>query len=93
MKQQNKIVSLAIIAFFLALLNLVFVIKSFSQDSVKAKITDVDGKTVIYKINGRRYVSFDCKCDSLKPGMFFMIPRKRFDSLLKEAKPIRKQDL
>lgn len=64
-----------------------------SQDSVKATIIRTAEKTVVYKINGYRFVSFDCKCDTLKKGDVFMIPKSRFDSLFLQAKPIRKRDL
>ena len=70
---------------------LFFSLKSLSQDSVKAKVTHTAENTLRYKVNGYKFVSF-CKCD-LKRGDIFWIERKRFDSLLKEARPIRKRDL
>lgn len=71
---------------------LLITINSFSQDSVKARVIKTSEKTLVYEINKMRFVSFDCKC-SLKRGDIFWIPKKRFDSLLKEAKPIRKRDI
>jgi hypothetical protein len=62
-------------------------------DSVKATVIKTAEKTVVYKINGMRFVSFDCRCDTLKKGDVFMIPKARFDSLLLEARPLRKRDL
>jgi hypothetical protein len=77
----------------LATILIVFVTASCSaQDSVQAKVTHTAEKTVRYKINGYKFISYDCKCD-LKRGDVFMIPKSRFDSLLKEAKPVRKRDL
>lgn len=64
-----------------------------AQDSVKARVINTAENTLIYKVNGMRFVSFDCKCDRLKRGDVFMIPKSRFDSLLLEAKPIRKRDI
>ena len=64
-----------------------------AQDSVTAKVIKTSEKTIVYKVNGYRFVSFDCKCDSLRRGMEFKIPKKRFDSLFLEAKPIRKRDI
>lgn len=64
-----------------------------SQDSVKATVIKTAEKTVVFKMNGYRFVSFDCKCDRLKKGDVFMIPKARYDSLLLEAKPIRRKDI
>lgn len=64
-----------------------------SQDSVTAKVTHVAEKMVRYKINGMKFISFDCRCDSLKRGDVFKIPKSRFDSLLTEAKAVRKRDI
>lgn len=71
---------------------LFFSIQSFSQDSVKARVIKTSEKVIVYEINKMRFVSFDCGC-GLKKGDVFYIPRSRFDSLLTEAKPIKKRDL
>ena len=65
----------------------------YSQDSVRAKILKTAEHEVIYEINKMRFVSYDCKCSSLKRGDVFMIPKSRFDSLLLEAKPVRKRQM
>lgn len=63
-----------------------------AQDSVRAKVIKTAEKAVIYEVKGYgRFISYDCKCDSLKRGDLFMIPKKRFDSLLLEAKPVYKR--
>jgi hypothetical protein len=69
--------------------------KCFSQDSVKATILKTSEKTVVYKVEGykNKFVSFDCACDTLRKGDTFMIPRKRMDSLYKEAKIITKRKI
>lgn len=77
------------------LTNIIFLLislNSFSQDSVTAKVKRVKEGTMFYKVEGMKFVSFDCRC-SLKRGDYFRIPRERFDSLLKEAKPIRKRQI
>jgi len=63
----------------------------YTQDSVKATILRTAEHEVIYEINKMRFVSFDCKCSSFKRGDVFMIPKERFDSLLLQAKPVRKR--
>ena len=65
---------------------------SIGQDSVTAKVKRVKEGTLFYKVDGMKFVSFDCKCN-LKRGEYFKIPKSRFDSLLLEAKPIRKKDI
>jgi hypothetical protein len=74
---------------------------AYSQDSVEAKVMEKDGRMIRYKVNKMMFVSY-CNCDSipekkkmfdaLKRGSTFMIPKKRFDSLLLEARPVRKKD-
>ena len=66
---------------------------SFGQDSVRAKIIKTAEHTVVYEINKMRFISYDCPCSTLKRGDTFMIPRARFDSLLREAKPVYKRQL
>lgn len=77
----------------LSLLILLIPLNSFSQDSVRITILKTSEKTIIYKIEGMRFVSYDCKCDTLKRGDIFWIPKKRFDSLLLEAKPVKRKNL
>lgn len=64
----------------------------YSQDSVRAKVIKTAEKTLVYKANGYRLVSYNCGCN-LKKGDIFFIDKKRFDSLFKEAKPIKKRSL
>lgn len=66
----------------------------YSQDSVRARVIKTSEKTLVYKVQGykARFISFDCGC-GLKRGDVFMISKNRFDSLLKEAKPVRRKDL
>ena len=71
---------------------LILSLKSYSQDSVQAKVKRVKEKTIIYKVEGMKFVSFDCRCN-FKRGDYFKIPKSRFDSLLLEAKPIRKKQI
>ena len=74
------------------LLLILISLNSFSQDSVKAKVIGTAEKTLVFKVNGYKFISLDCSC-SYKKGDIFYIPKKRFDSLLLEAKPIRKKQL
>lgn len=62
------------------------------QDSVRARVIKTSEKVLIYEINKMRFVSYNCGC-GLKKGDVFWIEKKRFDSLLNEAKPVRKKDL
>jgi hypothetical protein len=75
---------------------------AYSQDSVQAKVMEKDGRMIRYKVNKMMFVSY-CNCDSipgkkemfdaLKRGSTFMIPKSRFDSLLLDAKPVRRRNL
>lgn len=73
------------------LLLILISLNSFSQDSVKAKVLRTAEKTLVFKANGMRFISFDCRC-SYKKGDVFYIDRKRWDSLMTEAKFIRRKD-
>ena len=86
---------------FLAILIVLVTSSCIAQDSVMAKVMEKDGRMIRYKVNKMMFVSY-CNCDSipenkkmfdaLKRGSTFMIPKSRFDSLLLEAKPVRRKD-
>jgi len=74
------------------ILTILISLNCFSQDSVRAKVIKTSEKVLVYQINGMRFISFDCGC-GLKRGDTFMIERKKWDSLLRQAKRIRKKDI
>jgi hypothetical protein len=64
----------------------------YCQDSVRAKVIKTTDTALVFRINGWNFISYDCRCP-LKKGDVFWIAKQKFDSLLKEAKIIRRQDL
>lgn len=68
-------------------------VKGQTRDSVKAKVLNTAENTLVFKVDGMKFISYNCKCDHLKKSDVFWIPKTRFDSLLLEAKPVRKRQV